>query len=75
MRAKKLKLHLARIIMETEMENKYHEKNKLKNEIVAVSNQLKGFLGLFLHNTLVHKIELVVKILLKLISFQHQLKF
>ena len=54
MRAKKLKLHLARIIMETEMENKYHEKNKLKNEIVAVSNQLKGVLGLFLHNTLVH---------------------
>ena len=45
---RKLKLHLARIIMECEMENKHHEKNKLKKEIVAISNQLKGVLGLFL---------------------------
>ena len=46
--SRKLKLHLARIIMECEMENKHHEKNKLKKEIVAISNQLKGVLGLFL---------------------------
>ena len=31
--------------MESEMENKHHEKKKLKKEIVAISNQLKEMLG------------------------------
>ena len=38
--SRKLKLSLARL-MESEMENKHHEKKKLKKEIVAISNQLK----------------------------------
>ena len=38
--SRKLKLSLARL-MESEMENKHHEKMKLKKEIVAISNQLK----------------------------------
>ena len=44
--SRKLKLRLARIIMESEMENKHHEKKKLKKEILAISNQLKGVLSL-----------------------------
>ena len=38
--SRKLKLSLARL-MESEIENKHHEKKKLKKEIVAISNQLK----------------------------------
>ena len=72
--SRKLKLRLARIIMESEMENKHHEKKKLKKEILAISNQLKGVLGLFLYNALVHKIELAVKSRFKSISFRHQKK-
>ena len=56
------------------MENKHHEKKKLKKEILAISNQLKGVLGLFLYNALVHKIELTVKSRFKSISFRHQKK-
>ena len=56
------------------MENKGHEKNKLKKEIVAISNQLKGVLGLFLYNALVYRIELAVKSRFKSISFRHQRK-
>ena len=56
------------------MENKGHEKNKLKKEIVAISNQLKGVLGLFLYNALVYRIELTVKSRFKSISFRHQRK-
>ena len=60
--------------MESEMVNKHHEKKKLKKEILAISNQLKGVLGLFLYNALVHEIELAVKSRFKSISFRHQKK-
>ena len=69
-----LKLWLGIIIMESEMRNKHHAKKKLKKEILAVSDQLKGVLGLFLYNALVHKIELAVKSRFKSISFRHQKK-
>ena len=39
---RKLKLRLAKIIMEGEMQNKHHDKKKQKKEIVAISNHLKG---------------------------------
>ena len=54
--------------MESEIENKHCEKKKLKKEITAISNQLKGMLGLFLYNAVVHKIELAVKSRFKSIS-------
>ena len=72
--SRKLKLRIARIIMESEMENKNHEKKKPKKEILAISNQLKGVLGLFLYNALVHKIELAVKSRFKSVSFRQQKK-
>ena len=58
--------------MESEIENKYHGKKKLTKEIVAISNQLKGVLDLYLYNALVHKIELAVKNRFKSISLRHQ---
>ena len=42
--------------MKGEMENKHHEKKKLKKEIVAISNQLQGVFCIFLYNALVHKL-------------------
>lgn len=44
----KLESRLARIKMEGEMKDKYHETRKLRKEIVAISNQLKVVLGLFI---------------------------
>ena len=72
--SRKLKLRLARIIMESEIENKHHEKKRLNKEIVAISNQLKGVLGFFLYNALVHKTELAVKSSFKSKSLRHQKK-
>ena len=37
----KLKLRIAQIITESEVRNKHCEKKKLKNETIAISNQLK----------------------------------
>ena len=43
------------------MEKKHHQKKKLHKNKVAISNQLKGILDLFLYNTLVRKIGLQSK--------------
>ena len=51
---RKLKLRTARIVMESEKENKHHEKKKSKKDIVLISNQLKIGLGVFLYNALLH---------------------
>ena len=37
----KLKLRIARIVMESEMRNKHYEKKKLKKEMIVIGNQLK----------------------------------
>ena len=67
--SRNLKLRLERIIMESEMGNKHHAKKKLKKEILAVSNQLKGMLGLFLYNALVHKMNWQSKVVLNQYHF------
>ena len=46
----KLHLRTAKIIMETEMQNKHGERRKLKKEIVSISIQVNSMLGLFLHS-------------------------
>ena len=38
---RKLKLRIARIVMESETENKHHEKKNLRKDIVFISNKLK----------------------------------
>ena len=52
----KLQLRIARIVMETELQNKHREKSKLKKEIKHTGVQLKNELGLILYNTLIHQI-------------------
>ena len=56
----KLKLRIARIVMQTEMENKYHQK-KLEKDIDLISNQLKIGLGILLYNALLHKVNVAVR--------------
>ena len=56
----KLKLRIARIVMQTEMENKYHQK-KLEKDIDLISNQLKIGLGILLYNALLHKVNIAVR--------------
>ena len=72
--SKKLKLRIARIVMESEMQNKHYEKKKLKKEMIAIGNQLKRVLGLFLLNALVHQIEIAVKSRSKAIRCRHDKK-
>lgn len=54
--SRNIKLSLAKIIMEAKMENKHREKRRLRKEIVAISNKLKGAICLFLYNMLVRNV-------------------
>ena len=58
--------------MESEIENKHREKKKLEKDIVLISNQLKIGLGVLLHNTLLHQVNIVVRSRYKVISIRHQ---
>ena len=70
----KLHLRIAKIIMETEMQNKHRQRRKLKKEIASISIQLKSMLGLFLHSALIHETNHVIKSGYKAIKFCHQKK-
>ena len=71
---RKLKLRIARIVMESEMENKHYKKKKLKKGKVLISNQLKTGLGVLLYNALLHQVNIAVRSRYKVISMRHQKK-
>ena len=48
----KLKMKIARSVMETEMQNKHDQKRKIKKQIRDIKFQLKSSLTLVLYNTL-----------------------
>ena len=56
-----IKQRIARIALESEMENKHYEKKKSKNEISNISNQLKQILDLIFFKALLHQIILLLK--------------
>ena len=56
-----IKQRIARIVLESEMENKQYEKKKSKNEISNISNQLKQILDLIFFKALLHQIILLLK--------------
>ena len=70
----KLKLHTARLIIETEMQNKHFEKKKLKKDMKRIGIQLKDSLGLILYNALIYHINKAVNSRLKVISLRHNNK-
>ena len=47
--------------MQTELENKLHEKRKLRKEIHSIGIKLKSTLGLFLFDPLLHKLNIAIK--------------
>ena len=58
---KKIQLKIPRIIMNTELQQKYHEKRKLKREIIQLSIKLKVQVGLVLFNGVVYSLDKSIK--------------
>ena len=56
------------------MENKHHEKRKLKKDIALISNQLKTGLGVLLSSVLLYQVNIAVRSRYKVISTHHQKK-
>ena len=50
----KMKLDIARLVMEAEMQNKHFEKKKLKKEMKRIGIQLKNSLSLILYNAFIY---------------------
>ena len=59
--SRKLKLRIARVVMESEFQSKHLEKKKLKKELWLICIQPKSVLGSFLYNALLHHVSLAVK--------------
>ena len=70
----KLKKPISRIIVESEMQVKHQEKKKLKQEIKALSTQLKIALSMLVYTTLLHRINIAVKSRIKSIAKRHEKK-
>ena len=71
----KIKKRIRRIIMESEMQVKHQGKKKLKQEIQAISTQLKIALPMLVNTMLLHQINVAVKRRIKSISKRHERKF
>ena len=50
----KMKLDIAQLVMEAEMQNKHFEKKKLKKEMKRIGIQLKNSLSLILYNAFIY---------------------
>ena len=57
----KLKKRIARIAMETEIQNKHREKKSFKKEVRQKSILLKSTLGIVVFNALLHHLNNVIK--------------
>ena len=70
----KLKCKISKLIMQTELENKHHEKRKLRKEISSTGMKLKSTLGLILFNALLHQLNIAIKSRQKSVIYRHQKK-
>ena len=70
----KLKWKIATLIMETEVQNKYLEKRKLKKELKQIRNILKRNLNLVILNAVFHQLSIALKSKFKAILNRHQKK-
>ena len=57
----KLHKRIARIVMETELQNKHQQKKKIKKEISSISFQLKNILSLYVYHAMFHHTNTAVK--------------
>ena len=70
----KLKRKIARLIMNTELQNKHIQKQKLKKEIKKICTELKRTVSLIILNTYFHQINITLKSKLKKITKRHDTK-
>ena len=70
----KLQMKLARNIMETEMQQKHREKRKIRREIVKLSMDVKGSLGLILFTVVMYSLDRSLKLKSKSTSHKETVK-
>ena len=70
----KLKKKIARLILETELQNKHFEKQKLKKDFREININLKSSQNVFLYNAVIHQVNIAIKSMVKSISRRHQKK-
>ena len=54
--SRKLKLRIAKLVMESEIQSKDLEKKKLQKQLRSIYIRLKSLLGLFLYHVLLHQV-------------------
>ena len=69
-----LKFEISKLIMQTKLDNKHHEKRKLRKEIRSVGIKLKSTLGLICFNALLHQLNIAIKSRQKSVIYRHQEK-
>ena len=71
----KRKKKTARLVMETELQNKYREKRKLRKDIRSINILLSTSLSVVVHNAFLHQINIAVKSRIKVIKLRHKKNF
>ena len=71
----KLKRKIARLVMETELQNKHREKRKLRKSIRSITVLLSTSLSVIVYNALLHQINIAVKSRIKVIKLRHEKNF
>ena len=67
----KLDSKISKLIIQTELENKHHEKRKLRKEISSIGIKLKSTLGLTLFNALFHQLNIAIESRQKPVIYCH----
>ena len=67
----KLKRKIARLVMETVLQNKHREKRKLRKDIRSINMLISTSLSVIVYNALLHQINIAVKSRIKVIKLRH----
>ena len=62
---------IARLVMETDLQNKYRQKHKLRKDIRSINILLSTSLSVIVYNALLHQIIIAVKSRIKVIKLRH----
>ena len=61
--------------MVTELQSKYHERRKLKKDIIKTASKLKSSVSFIMYSTSLQQINIAVKSKSRDITFRHKKKF
>ena len=70
----KIKKKIAKLVMETEIQDKQHHIRKIRKNIRSLKMSLKSTLGVFLFNTVIHQAEVAIRSRLLSIKKRHHKK-